>query len=210
MTSVARAERAELCDLLLEVGPDIPTLCEGWTAADLAAHLIIRERRPIAAIGVVVSPMAGLTERSMSREKSRPWPEVVERIRSGPPLWWRPIDELANTVEYFVHHEDVRRGDRRAGPRPSSEARDEALWGATRRVGSLLGRGVKGAGLDLVWHSGEGERVRSVRKGEPRARLVGAPGELLLYLYGRKDVAAVEIDGDPDAAARVRESELGF
>lgn len=210
MASVARDERAELCELMLDVGPEAPTLCEGWSAADLAAHLIIRERRPIAALGVVVSPMAGFADRAMEKEKSRPWPEVVERIRCGPPVLWRPIDDLANTVELFVHHEDLRRADGSSGPRPSSRARDEALWGALGRFGLLLGRGVKGAGLDLVWHAEDGERVRRVRKGEPRARLVGSPGELLLYMYGRKDAAAVEIDGDPEAVARVTDADLGF
>ena len=32
----AQIERQELCDLFESVGPDHPTLCEGWTAADLA------------------------------------------------------------------------------------------------------------------------------------------------------------------------------
>jgi uncharacterized protein (TIGR03083 family) len=43
--TLARAERAALCDLFDEVGPDAPTLCAGWTTRDLAAHLVIRERR---------------------------------------------------------------------------------------------------------------------------------------------------------------------
>jgi hypothetical protein len=37
-------ERLELCDLLGELGPSVPTLLEGWTAHDLAAHLVLRER----------------------------------------------------------------------------------------------------------------------------------------------------------------------
>jgi uncharacterized protein (TIGR03085 family) len=51
---LAQLERSRLCDLFLEVGPDQPTLCEGWTTADLAAHLVIRERRPDAAPGILV------------------------------------------------------------------------------------------------------------------------------------------------------------
>ena len=42
----AQSERHALCDLMDEVGPDAPTLCGGWTAAHLAAHLVVRERRP--------------------------------------------------------------------------------------------------------------------------------------------------------------------
>ena len=44
-------------------GPDEPTLCEGWNTRDLAAHLVLRESRPDAALGVVVRPLAGRTAR---------------------------------------------------------------------------------------------------------------------------------------------------
>ncbi|HEY5077996.1 MAG TPA: TIGR03085 family protein, partial [Acidimicrobiia bacterium] len=37
-------ERRELCNLFAELGPFVPTLLEGWTANDLAAHLVLRER----------------------------------------------------------------------------------------------------------------------------------------------------------------------
>ena len=43
-----------------ETGPDGPTLCEGWQTRDLAAHLVLRERRPDAAAGVMGGPLAGL------------------------------------------------------------------------------------------------------------------------------------------------------
>ena len=36
---VVAAERSELADLMLRLGPDEPTLCEGWTTRDLAAHV---------------------------------------------------------------------------------------------------------------------------------------------------------------------------
>ena len=39
-------ERSELCDLFLAVGPEAPTLCDGWTTLDLAAHLVVREHDP--------------------------------------------------------------------------------------------------------------------------------------------------------------------
>ena len=59
----ARAERLLLCDLLTRIGPDAPTLCQGWTTGDLAAHLVTRERRPDAGPGLVVPLLAGHTER---------------------------------------------------------------------------------------------------------------------------------------------------
>ena len=41
-------ERLELCVLFDELGPSAPTLLEGWTAHDLAAHIVLRERDLIA------------------------------------------------------------------------------------------------------------------------------------------------------------------
>ena len=37
-------ERLALCDLFDELGADAPTLLDGWTARDLAAHIVQRER----------------------------------------------------------------------------------------------------------------------------------------------------------------------
>src|SRR4051794_6035530 len=37
MTSIAHSERTQLCALAQQLGPDAPTLCEGWTVRDLAA-----------------------------------------------------------------------------------------------------------------------------------------------------------------------------
>ena len=61
--SIASRERAALADLLVELGPDAPTLCAGWDTRDLAAHLAVRERRPDATPGVAVPALAGWTER---------------------------------------------------------------------------------------------------------------------------------------------------
>ena len=52
--SITDNERAEMCDLFASVGPDAPTLCEGWNTSDLLAHLLVRERRPDAAAGIAV------------------------------------------------------------------------------------------------------------------------------------------------------------
>src|SRR5215218_8372952 len=43
LVTFARSERAELCDLLDEVGSRAPTLCDGWESHDLAAHLWVRK-----------------------------------------------------------------------------------------------------------------------------------------------------------------------
>src|SRR5271155_4136283 len=108
--TLAQQERQTLCDLLVELGPDAPTLCEGWTTADLAAHLVVRERRPDSGPGLVWPPLAGYTDKVRRSSKARtPYDKLVAMVRSGPPLLLRPFDGAMNTVEYFIHLEDVRR-----------------------------------------------------------------------------------------------------
>src|SRR5262245_11640860 len=84
--SYARDERTALCALLDETGPGAPTLCEGWRTVDLAAHLVMRERRPDAAAGLMGGPLAGHTRRVTELLSTRtPFPHLVQLIRSGPP-----------------------------------------------------------------------------------------------------------------------------
>ena len=63
---MARSERRELCELMTTLGPDAPTLCEGWTAHHLAAHLHIRESDPLATVGVVM-PFLKITDKRMHK-----------------------------------------------------------------------------------------------------------------------------------------------
>ena len=62
MTTPATLERRRFADALLEVGPDAPTLCDGWSTRDLAAHVVLRDRRPDAAggLGMFTSIFAGI------------------------------------------------------------------------------------------------------------------------------------------------------
>ena len=198
MTSrgLAGSERAALCDLLDERGPDAPTLCDGWATADLAAHLFVRERRPQASPGIFVSHLAGFTRNVMQHALDRyGYSGVVARVRSGPPLVWLPLDRAFNTLEYFVHHEDVRRAEPGWEPREDA-AVDAAVWTALRRGARLMARKVKGAGLDLV--RPDGERI-TARSGSPVATVTGGPQELLLFLYGRGSAARVTVEGDEAA-----------
>ena len=84
--NVARLERAAICDLFDELGPDQPTLCEGWTTRDLAAHLVTRERRPDAAVGILVKPVSGFTEQVRAAAAKRPFDELIGQLRR-PPFW---------------------------------------------------------------------------------------------------------------------------
>lgn len=207
MTGFAQKERQALCDLLLEVGPDAPTLCEGWRAKDLAAHLVVRERRPDAAGGILVPALAGYLERvQRSVRDGRSWPALVDEVRHGPPLPLRFLDDSINTAEYFVHHEDVRRASPGWHPRTLPPALERVLWNRARFAARMAGRKA-GVGLRIE-ALGFGEAVG--RAGSPSATVVGPPGELLLFVMGRQDVARVSVMGDDEAVARVKSADLGL
>lgn len=208
-------ERDELCDLFLEVGPHAPTLCEGWTTADLAAHLVVRERDPLAMPGILFPRLAGVTERRMARQKQRPWEALVHAVRDGPPIGPMAVPGIrttVNLVEYFVHHEDVRRANGRP-PRTTRRDLDDALWGQLGRTGRLMAWRLRDAGLEAVRTdvgAGAAGAVLVLRQPEPRARLIGAPQEIVLYLYGRRAVADVKLDGPAGAVAKVEATSFGI
>lgn len=209
MSSHARTERQALADLFMEVGPDAPTLCEGWTTADLAAHLVLRERRPDAAAGILVKPLSGYTDRvQRSVRDGRPWADLVDTVRNGPPfpLSLNPLDETVNTVEYFVHLEDVRRAQPGWEPRRLDPGLEQALWSRLKMMArALLRRSPVGVTLRAP---GFGEV--EARAGDPRVTVTGAPGELVLFAFGRQAAARVDTEGDPDACARLRQAQLGL
>jgi uncharacterized protein (TIGR03085 family) len=195
----ARTERLALCALLAETGPDAPTLCEGWTTGDLAAHLLMRERRLDAAPGIVVPLLAGHTarvQRGIARDT--PFPRLVELLRQGPPAWspfaLPGVEGPANTVEYFVHHEDVRRAQAGWEPRALPSALEEQLW---RRL--KMGRfSLRRVPVEITLAE-PGGRTQRLTKGGRQARVHGLPSELTLWTVGRKDAARVELTGEAEA-----------
>lgn len=201
-------ERAELCARLSALGPDAPTLCGAWTTADLAAHLVARERNPASGPGIVFGgPFERITDWAMDRERRRGYDAVVERVRTGPPFipWGLPvIRSFLNLNEYFVHHEDVRRANGE-GPRTDRPELDDALRPvAARMAGIQLWRAK--IDVELVDHTG-----RSIaRRGQAPARVVGRPGELLLWLNGRAAVADLAFEGSEDEVSRLWDADLGL
>ena len=83
MPNYAQAERQALCDTALRIGPDAPTLCDGWTVKDLLAHLAMRERRP-EAVGILLPQARDLAERTRARYALRPFEDLVDMVRRGP------------------------------------------------------------------------------------------------------------------------------
>lgn len=216
MTRFARAERQALCDDLLAFGPDAPTLCEGWDTRDLAAHLIIRERRPDLAAGMFLAFVPYFSDR-LEREQAAladtDYAALVDQIRSGPPSWnpmsLPAVDERANLLEYFVHHEDIRRGGGKNTPRELDAALESALWQALTSTARLLFRKVT-PGVVLV-APGYGRRSAASPSNDSGTVVVtGSPGELVLLAFGRADAANLEFSGDPADVAALRSAQLGL
>jgi uncharacterized protein (TIGR03085 family) len=206
-------ERTALCDLLEELGAEVPTLIEGWTAHDIAAHLVLRESDPVAGPCMVLpEPFPRVAERRrVGLVQRREFEWLVEQIRLGPPpgffrLGW--VRSFPNLNEFFVHQEDVRRANG-LGPRDTlTSAMQVALWRNARRGSHYLSRRLRHVGLEIEW-AGTTECL-TVREGEPTARLTGPPGELLLYLFGRPAAAQIEVTGTATAVATVRRAHFGM
>lgn len=202
----AQEERAALAALLEETGPDGPTLCEGWQTRDLAAHLVLRERRPDAAAGVMGGPLAGYTARVQRQYLGRySYPELVGLFRSGPPalsLFAIPgADEAANAVEYFVHHEDVRRAGEEWTERPLDDGLSEMLWKRLKAARLLLRAAPTGV---VLAREGNGKLDLIVAKNAaPSVTVTGSPAELTLWSMGRTRAAHVTLDGPEDAVAKL-------
>ncbi len=234
----AKSERLELCDLFDQVGPDAATLCEGWTTHDLAAHLWVRETDPLGAPGILAKPLAGLTERRMNETKLRwSYTELVDRLRNGPArfsVFAIPgLDEGANSMEYFIHHEDVRRGGAEpAKPRDLGLATEDWMWRRLKlmaraffrrsKIGITLERAgevapAAASGTDSAQATAVDDADRrpaasaDVIKAAPGSQIVtivGQPSELVLYAAGRTTAAQVRLIGEPEAVARLTDIEL--
>ena len=213
MTAFARAERDALCDLMLEVGPDAPTLCAGWDARDLAAHLVVRERRPDASLGIVLTPLAGWTAKVQQGAAAKPFPSLVEQVRSGPPVWSAfrlpGVDEQANLFEYLVHHEDVRRAVPGWEPREIDPAMADLLWARLGRSGRMLWGKVPGGVVLQRSGAGQASVPAVVRPGSPSVTVTGDVVELVMHGFGRSE-AHVQVDGDDAAVAAYEGARRGL
>ncbi|MEV4868698.1 TIGR03085 family metal-binding protein [Streptomyces syringium] len=210
MSTHAQRERLLLADLLETAGPNAPTLCDGWRTRDLAAHVVVRERRSDAAVGLLFKPLAARLERVQAEFAAKPYEELLQLIRTGPPRLspyaLKQVDEAANTVEFYIHTEDVRRAQPEWTPRVLDPVFSDALWSRVERMARMLGRR---SPVGLVLRRPDG-RTAVAHRGTPVVTVTGEPGELTLFAFGRQDAARVELEGDKDAQAKLLEAKLGI
>ncbi|MFE4176262.1 TIGR03085 family metal-binding protein [Streptomyces sp. NPDC056909] len=210
MSTHAKRERLLLADLLEAAGPEAPTLCDGWLTRDLTAHVVVRERRPDAAGGVLVPALRNRLERVQAEYAAKPYEELIHLIRTGPPrlspYGIKQIDEAANAIEFYVHAEDVRRAQPDWTPRELDRVFSDALWSRLEKGGRMLGRR---SPVGLVLRRPDGQTAVAHR-GTPVVTVTGEPGELVLFVFGRQGVTDVALEGDKDAIARLQEAKLGI
>jgi uncharacterized protein (TIGR03085 family) len=210
MTTHAQRERLLLADLLESAGPDAPTLCEGWRTRDLAAHVVVRERRGDAAAGLLIPKLADRMNRVRGEYARKPYQELIRLIRTGPPrlspFALKQVDEASNTVEFYVHTEDVRRAQPDWTPREIDPVFADALWSRLERAARMMGRR---SPVGLVLRRPDGQTAVAHR-GSPVVTVTGEPSELILFAFGRQAAAKVETDGEEEAVAKVSSAPLGF
>ncbi len=207
-----KSQREALCDALGAVHPSSPTLCDGWTAHHLAAHVWLRENRAFRIAGSLLTGRRDRIELLMHEVMTqRPYADLVAAIRRGPeglsPFRLPGVEDVANTLEFFVHCEDVRRGSGNNTPRPTDRALEELCW---KRVPAMARMFLHGCPV-AVWLERDvppGEPVR-IGKGPDIVTLVGAPSEVLLYLFGRRSAANVDVVGEPAAISVIEHRRLG-
>ncbi|MFJ9056162.1 TIGR03085 family metal-binding protein [Streptomyces sp. NPDC102409] len=210
MSTHAKRERLLLADLLEAAGPEAQTLCNGWKTRDLAAHVVVRERRADAAGGILLGALKNRLERVQAEFAAKPYEELIQLIRTGPPrlspFGLKQLDEAANTVEFYIHAEDVRRAQPDWSQRDLDPVFADVLWSRTEKTARMMGRR---SPVGLVLRRPDGQTAVA-HKGTPVVTVTGEPGELLLFAAGRQDAARVELDGDKDALARLHTAELGL
>jgi uncharacterized protein (TIGR03085 family) len=209
----APAERARLCDLLDERGPEAPTLCAGWRTGDLAAHLVVREHSLLAGAGIFVPALAPVTVRAIARVRRRPFPAVVDRIRRGGllPREGR-LGEALHLLELVVHRQDIARASpdvEQSGHEDVDAGLEAAVFGQLRRSARALGRNVP-SGVGVLLRSYRHGSI-DVRRGPAVLVVDGDPVELALWLSGRVAASRVTVErhgGPADLLSRV-EASLG-
>lgn len=211
MTSIAAHERALLCALAQQVGPDAPTLCGDWTVKELVVHLLLREGHPAAA-GIFVKPLGRLLDRATTKASAEDFPALVKRLRHGPPVWspfaLPKVGATMNLLEFYIHHEDIRRAQPSWEPRALPSSTEDGIWGALRIVGRVMVSGKSPVAVTAE-RPDTGATAR-LKNGEHPVVVRGMPSEIALYVYGRKPQARVDLIGDDADVAALHDRQLGI
>ncbi len=191
MTTMARAERADLADFLATLTPQdwaAPTLCSKWTVKDVVAHMISYEElgaagllRRFAKGWVVRANQVGVDDFAALSPQ-----QLLDFLRDHltPQGLTAGFGGMIALVDGTIHHQDIRRSLGR--PRAVPEDRLQRVLGlvpGNPRLGA--GRRIRGLRLranDIDWSHGRGPEVTG-------------PGEALLMAMAGRPAALADLDG---------------
>ncbi len=216
-----RTSMLELLDGLTEQQWHAATLCEGWDVQTLVAHLVVRETQLIPyGSAMVTGGKIGPSPKELLRKARARGPQsLVRTLRAGPPWFYRLPGPAAtvNLVENWVHNEDLRRGALHQ-QRTSSPETQQALWLTLHVIARLMLRSITVAGVvalvqpngkALAFHTGTGFPTKA-NPAQASARVIGEPGEILLFLFGRKAAAQVTLEGDQQLVNLLRNEQMSI
>jgi len=201
---LARAEREEFADFLSGLTPEQwehPSLCEGWSVRDVAAHCVSFEglsARELAALFVRGRLQTDrINALAVAALADRPTSRLVGILADNaePHGLGGGFGGRVALTDNMIHQQDIRRPLRLPRRIPTERlcaALDFVRYAPTIR-GAWRARGVRLVATDVDWSNGRGPEVRG-------------PGEaLLMIMAGRRDALA-DLDGAGvvSLAARVR------
>ena len=193
--ALARAERADFADLLDELTPrqwTSPSLCDGWSVRDVAAHTIdyLGQSRALLAINMFRSGfnIDRLNARGLRDYVGTPPEQLANLMRTGtePSGAGALYGARVALIECLIHQQDVRRalGEPRTIPEERlgvslDFARISPVIAGARRT-----RGVRLVATDMQWSSGSGPEVH------------GSAETLSMAMTGRIGAIANDLSGD--------------
>ncbi|NGO15208.1 maleylpyruvate isomerase family mycothiol-dependent enzyme [Streptomyces sp. HC44] len=203
MWQVIDDERAGLADLLASLTEEqwtCPSLCEGWTVREVAAHLSSGPRARLVPILIEAVRARGsfnrMVDNTARREAARPPVELVAALQAASgSRHLAPGQKLAVVMmDVLVHGQDIAipLGIDRPMPLEAARYSAEHTWrmGFPFRARKRL-RGFRLVATDVPWSSGEGAEIN------------GPIADLLLLVSGRH-AALSRLTGPGAAVLRAR------
>lgn len=160
-----------------------PSLCEGWTVRDVAAHVALQNttwsQLPRGVWTAIREGGMNAAIAAVAREHAQlPTEQIVGEIRDRIGVW-RPLPSLTyreSAIDYLVHPQDIAipLGRELAMPTDAAVVAVDRVWSSDRMFHARKRHaGYRFVATDASWSAGEG------------AEVAGPIGGLLLLLTGR-------------------------
>jgi uncharacterized protein (TIGR03083 family) len=172
-------QRLRTTDLLGELTPgewDTPSLCDGWTVRDVAAHLTLQQITLGSALLAPLRHPGGINHiiNASARDRAaRPPGQLIAEIRGmvGSRRHNVGVTPFETLIDIVVHGQDIAVPLGRTlavDPWTAVTTADRLWWSRTTRIGRLKSkvfadldhRGLRFVATDADWSAGAGDEVR--------------------------------------------------